>query len=168
MLCKLLLRVIRGNTITQDFRGPLDGTERVAYFMGHPGRKLAEGREPVCATQLFFDLDDLVGLLPELLVAVFQGFRSLLVTDPLLLFALGEKPGQAANDIVQDNFQVLLQGDGRMVLPVEKHMRHIKQRRQDRGQNAAAKSKPEAAENDRHVIEPAIDIVSATFCVVVR
>src|SRR5210317_1405613 len=104
-VCKFLLRVIRGNPITQDFRGPLDGTERVAYFMGHPGRKLAEGGETVCAAQLFFDLDDLVGLLPELLVAALQGLSSLLVTDPLLLFALGEKPGQAAYDIVKDNFQ---------------------------------------------------------------
>src|SRR5210317_4376 len=125
-VCKFLLRVIRGNPITQDFRGPPDATERVAYFMGHPGRKLAEGGETVCTTQLFFDLDDLVGLLPELLVAVFQGCRSVLVTDPLLLFALGEKPGQTTNHIVQDNFQVLLEGNRRMVLPVEKHMRHIK------------------------------------------
>ena len=86
-----------------------------------------------------------------------------MVTYPLLLFTLSEKPGKTADDIIEDDFQVLFESDRGVVLPVEQNMRHVEKGCQDRSQDSAAQGKPEPTQDDRHIIESTVDIVSTNL-----
>ena len=101
----------------------------------------------------------LVCLIAQLAITLFQRLGRLLITQFLLSFPFREKAGKTTDHIVQDDFQVLFESDTRMMLPMEKDMRHIKQGGKDRSHNPSTQSKPDPPKDNRHVVQAPIDVM---------
>ena len=145
--------------VPEDLRRPFDGAERIPDFMGEDRGKLTKGGHPFRAPELFFYPDYQVRLALQPLERLLQTERRLLQLHPPLLFPLGQKAGDTADNIVQNQLQVFLQLQGWLIPPLKNDVRDIQETDDDGGEHTAAQPEPEGGENDREIVEPLKDVM---------
>ncbi len=149
----------RIDSLLENLSGTADRAERIADLVSHPGRELAQGREPIGTAQLLFDLENQVGLFAQLRITLLELLGGELVAMRLHALALGQKSGHKADDVVKQDLQILLRPRGGMMPPLKDDMRGIEDRDRDRRGQPAAQQEPEPAEDDGKIIEAAVDVV---------
>ena len=67
--------------------------------------------------------------------------------------------GDAADDVVEKNFQVLLHLHGQLPAPLEEDMGRVGDADDERAQQSAAETEPEGGQDDRQVVETLKNVV---------
>lgn len=121
--------------------------------------EFTHGGKTVGTAQLSLDLEDHVGLPPQLLVGILELLRDLLAALAVAPLAAGEVADQCGEREVLGDLHELVRDFAAHVLPVEHDVRSIESGNHRRGDNAPAHTEPDGSQPHRDVIESPVDIV---------